>query len=118
MPPRTDRTVGESLTGSERELLEFLCSGDDEQSERARIQLRSARWGGYEHDGCECFLVRCSRDESTLVHHDGGPFSVAEVRDGEETVGHLEMWVVDGLLHSVTYMPFADHHDALPAARS
>ena len=29
--------------------------------------------------------------------------------------GHLELWVVDGLLHSVSYMPFADDHCTLPA---
>jgi hypothetical protein len=40
---------------------------------------------------------------------------MAEVADGAETLGLLELWVVDGRLHSVNYMPFGDEHVALPA---
>lgn len=46
---------------------------------------------------------------------DGGPFSLAEVSNGETTLGLLELWVVDERLHSVNYMPFGDDHVELPS---
>lgn len=47
--------------------------------------------------------------------HDGGPFSFAEVSNGETTLGLLELWVVNERLHSVNYMPFGDDHVELPS---
>lgn len=40
---------------------------------------------------------------------------MAEVSNGETTLGLLELWVVDERLHSVNYMPFGDDHVELPS---
>lgn len=112
-----DRLVGGAFSPAEGELLDLLCSGKDSQSSLAREQRVTATWGGYEHEGCGCFLISVTtREGNPLIVHDGGPFSMAEVSDGMETLGMLELWVVDGLLHSVNYMPFGDDHVALPTA--
>lgn len=112
-----DRLVGGAFSPAEGELLDLLCSGNDSQSVLAREQRATATWGGYEHDGCECFLISVTtREGSPVIEHDGGPFSMAEVSDGTETLGLLELWVVGGLLHSVNYMPFGEDHVALPTA--
>jgi len=115
MPVMEGRAVGEALRREERELLDLLCAGGGPAAAVARAQLASARWGGYEHGTCGCFLVRC---EASLLRipHDGGPFSTAEVFAGDAAVGILELWVVDGRLHSVTYMPFGDDHVDMPSA--
>lgn len=81
----------------------------------AREQLRAASWGGYEFDECDCFLISVPPlPEASRISHDGGPFSVLEVSRAGEGLGHLELWVVDGYLHSVDYMTFGDH-EKLPA---
>lgn len=110
-----NRRIGEALTPLENALLDILCSGVDSGSSIARMQRAIATWGGYEHDGCDCFLISiASTNEIPSIEHEGGPFAVAEVSDGMETLGLLELWVVDGLLHSVNYMPFGDEHVTLP----
>lgn len=115
MNEQHDRHVGEALSAQEGELLDLLCSGEDPESAIARTQRAAATWGGYEHEGCECFLILCSSKGGVPpIDHDGGPFSMAEVSDGKETFGLLELWVVDGRLHSINYMPFGDAHVALP----
>ena len=108
-----NRIVGEALTPLESRLLEILCSGA--ASSIARAHLATARWGGYEHEGCECFLVSTTPPhDSPIIDHDSGPFAMAEVADETQTLGLLELWVVDGRLHSVNYSPFGDVHSALP----
>lgn len=110
------RSIGEAFSPLENALLDILCSGEDAASSIARAQRATATWGGYEHDGCECFLIAVApTDGSAAIEHDGGPFALAEVSDGAETLGLLELWVVDGRLHSVNYMPFGDDHIALPS---
>lgn len=113
---RQVRRVGESFNADEASLLEILCGGDDSQSAIAREQRAIATWNGYAHDDCECFLIRTASTEGVpLIEHDGGPFAMAEVSDRTETLGLLELWVVDGMLHSVDYMPFGYDHVALPS---
>ncbi|MGP7960446.1 hypothetical protein ACTVCO_06500 [Sanguibacter sp. A247] len=116
MSTETHRSIGEALSPLENTLLDILCSGEDAASSIARAQRATATWGGYEHEGCECFLVAVAPAEgSAAIEHDGGPFALAEVSDGAEALGLLELWVVDGRLHSVNYMPFGNDHSALPA---
>jgi hypothetical protein len=109
------RKAGDPFTSNERDLLELLCGGDDPQGVVAREQLRSARWEGYEFEDCDCFRVSVAElPQSSRIRHEGGPFSVLEVSHRGECLGLMELWVVDGYLHSVNYMPFADNHDTLP----
>lgn len=111
-----DRLVGDDLTPHENAILDLLCSGDDAPSASVRAQRATATWGGHEHEDCECFLILVDADgPHPCIAHDGGPFSMAEVSDGVETLGLLELWVVDGHLHSVNYMPFGGDHVALPS---
>lgn len=113
------RLVGESFSPLEGELLDLLCSGEDAASSIARAQRATARWGGYEHAGCECFLISTTSGDGTPpIDHDGGPFAMAEVADGTSALGFLELWVVDGYLHSVNFMPFGDDHVGLPTPDS
>lgn len=109
------RLAGEAFRPLEAALLDILCSGTDTASSIARAQRTTATWGGYEHNDCECFLIAAPADAGLPIEHDDGPFAMAEVADGAETLGLLELWVVDGRLHSVNYMPFGDEHVALPA---
>ncbi len=116
---RANRTVGDDLTPDERELLRRLSAGSGEQSALLREQLTVATWGGYEHASCECFLLHLAPDVPLpRVEHDGGPFAVLEVADGTVPLGMLELWVVDGLAHSVTYMPFGGDHARLPTPQA
>lgn len=116
MTPKNTRVAGESFTPLENTLLAILCSGTDTASSIARSQLTEATWGGYEHDSCDCFLISVTPAANAQgIMHDGGPFSVAEVSNGETTHGLLELWVVDERLHSVNYMPFGDDHVELPS---
>lgn len=116
MSALNNRRIGEAFSPLENVLLDILCSGAAIESLNARAQRATATWGGYEHDGCECFLISVApADGAPTIEHDGGPFTLAEVADGAETLGLLELWVVDGRLHSVNYMPFGDGHVALPA---
>jgi hypothetical protein len=109
------RKIGDPFTSHESALLELLCGGDDPRHVLARQQLQSARWGGYEFEDCDCFRLSISQlPQSSRIRHEGGPFSVLEVSHRGECLGQVELWVVDEYLHSVDYMPFADHHDALP----
>lgn len=115
MAQQADRTVGGAFTARERELLDLLCAGDAPQHDLARAQLRDARWGGYELDACECFLIAVdAAGGSTRIRHGGGPFASLVVSRAGEAVGLLDLWVVDGVLHSVNFMPYGDDHDELP----
>ncbi|WDH79724.1 hypothetical protein PTQ19_04580 [Microbacterium esteraromaticum] len=113
--PAQQRPVGTHLTRTERQLMELLCSGTDAQSAIAREQLMQAQWGGYPHAECECFLLTfAGRAGLAPIDHDGGPFAMVEVSAHGETLGFIELWVVDGYLHSVDYMPFGDDHVQIP----
>ncbi|HRO31440.1 MULTISPECIES: hypothetical protein [Micrococcaceae] len=115
MKARRQRMAGDPFTSLERVLLELLCGGDDPHRVPVREQLRSARWGGYEFEDCDCFRLSVAElPPSTRIHHEGGPFSVLEVRRRGECLGLVELWVIDGYLHSVNYMSLADDHDTLP----
>lgn len=113
---RSERVIGEALSPLESRLLDLLCGGDDPASAAARAQRATVTWGGYQHDDCQCFLL-CTDPSGELppIEHEGGPFALAEVSDGTDALGLLELWVVDGLLHSVDYAPFGDGHDAMPS---
>lgn len=116
MSAQNYRRIGEAFSLLENALLDILCGGADTGSSNARAQRATATWGGYENDRCECFLISVApADGAPAIQHDGGPFAMAEVTDGTETLGLLELWVVDGRLHSVNYMPFGDEHVALPS---
>lgn len=109
------RAVGSAFSPKEQTLLDLLCCGTQHHRDLAREQLRAASWGGYEFDECDCFLISVPPlPEASRISHDGGPFSVLEVSRAGEGLGHLELWVVDGYLHSVDYMTFGDH-EKLPA---
>jgi len=115
MAHRSDRAVGDDFLPAERQLLELLCSGPAATSERARAHLASAAWGGYAFDDCQCFLIRADIDgDAPLIRHGGGPLAEADVEDESGSVGMLELWVVDGLLHSVDFIPWGDDHAELP----
>lgn len=83
----------------------------------ARRQLALARWGGLEFDACECFLVEVPEDLGLrrIPQRSGGPFATVDVRDGNTALGHLNLWAVDGRLHSVDYMTFDAPGGKLPA---
>lgn len=116
MTSSSGRTVGEGFTPEENDLLDILCGGNDPQSAIARAQLAAAAWAGYEFADCECFLVEVPHNAGIArIEHQGGPFAVAEVSDNGESLGFVELWVSDGRLHSVNYMPFSDDHAALPS---
>lgn len=115
MPAFEARVAGDDFTPAERQLLDLLCSGRGPQSVVARRQLRMARWGGYEYEDCKCFLIQNPLSSTASpIEHDGGPFTMIEVSAGSEFLGLLELWVVEGYLHSVTYMPFGGDHVELP----
>ncbi|WP_417372898.1 hypothetical protein [Glutamicibacter protophormiae] len=117
MPAFEGRLAGDEFTPTEKQLLDRLCSGLGPESFSARRQLQTARWGGYEYEGCKCFLIQIPASSTApLINHDGGPFTMLEVSADSESFGMLELWVLDGLLHSVTYMPFGEDHVELPTA--
>src|SRR4051812_34056605 len=111
------RVPGDPLSPHERALLAVLCSGTWHGTREARQQLVHARWGGLEFDGCECFLVEVPADLALprIPKHSGGPFATVDVSDGNTALGHLNLWVEDGLLHSVDYMTFDAPDEHLPA---
>lgn len=109
-----------SFLPNELALLERLCSGDWVGCQQAREQVGAARWAGFGYDGCECFLIEVADadNQPVIPGNVGGPFSSVEVFNGDECVGHLNLWVVDGLLHSVDFMPFDLPDTALPPLAS
>ena len=110
------RVPGDPLSPHERALLDILCSGTWPGTSEARQQLTHARWGGLEFDECECFLIDVPEelDLPKIPKRSGGPFATVEVLDGETALGHLNLWAVDGLLHSVDYMTFDAPDEQLP----
>jgi hypothetical protein len=95
-------------------MLDLLCRGDDPLRELAREQLRLASWGGHQFDECDCFLISVpTLPDASRIQHGGGPFSALGVVRAGEGLGTLDLWVVDGYLHSVDYMTYGDH-EALP----
>ncbi|QEP07733.1 hypothetical protein [Glutamicibacter sp. ZJUTW] len=119
MDHRPPRTPGEELRPAELELLALLCSGKDAESALARQQLEFARWGCYEFEDCECFLISfISKRDCRSIRHGDGPFSTVDVGKGGEYLGQLTLWVVDGYLHSVDYMPFEDDPGHLPTSEN
>ncbi|WP_404286039.1 hypothetical protein [Glutamicibacter arilaitensis] len=115
MRPRTSRSNGEELSQAERGILALLCSGTDAESAKARQQLQFARWDGFQFDECECFLIAVTnRTNCSRISHVGGPFSSATVMQNEIALGHLDLWIVDGYLQSLDYMPFENHPGYMP----
>lgn len=115
MTRRSDRLIGDEFLPAERRLLDLLCAGTDPACACARTQLESASWGGYGFDDCECFMIRIGSDSSApRIRHGGGPLVSADVEDDDGSIGMLELWVVDGLLHSVDFMPWGDDHTDMP----
>lgn len=111
------RMPGDPLSPHERALLEILCSGKWPGTTEAREQAAHARWGGREFDECECFLVDIPGHLNLprIPKRSGGPFATVDVHDGDVALGHLNLWAVDGLLHSVDYMTFDVPDERLPA---
>lgn len=111
------RVPGDPLSPHERALLERLCSGTWRGTSEALQQLAHARWGGLEFDDCECFLVEVPEDLDLprIPQRSGGPFATVDVLDGNTALGHLNLWAVDGRLHSVDYMTFDGPDEKLPA---
>ncbi|GEM_PF-2030023 len=131
MSIKQDRVPGTALTSLEKDLLVRLCSGDWKGSREAAQQVHVAQWGGREFTECECFLISVPRDATVadgtapdgtvadatvplVPKHSGGPFSSIEVFDGDECIGHLNLWVEDGLLHSLDFMTFGEPDEVLP----
>lgn len=136
MSIKQDRVPGTALTSLEKDLLVRLCSGDWKGSREAAQQAQVAQWGGREFTECECFLISVPRDATVsdgtlsggsvlgldvpggslplVPKHSGGPFSSIEVFDGGECIGHLNLWVEDGLLHSLDFMTFGEPDEVLP----
>ena len=83
----------------------------------AREQAAQARWGGLGFGECECFLIDVPEDLnlSRIPSRSGGPFATLDVTDGETALGHLNLWIADGVLHSVDYMTFDAPDERLPA---
>ncbi|MGP5229207.1 hypothetical protein [Arthrobacter rhombi] len=108
------RAVGSAFSAKEKTVLDLLCSGDHPYRELAREQLRVASWGGYQLDECDCFLISVPKlPKAARIRHGGGPFSTLDVSRAGEGLGQLDLWVVDGYLHSVDYMTY-DDHEMLP----
>ncbi|GGJ69865.1 hypothetical protein ACX5K5_11060 [Glutamicibacter bergerei] len=115
MRPETSRSKGEELSQAERDILALLCSATDAESAKARQQLQFSRWDGFQFDECECFLIAVTKGpECKRIRHGGGPFSSATVLQNEKALGHLDLWVIDGYLHSLDYMPFEDDPGYMP----
>lgn len=115
MHPQTNRSKGEELSQAERDILALLCSGSDAESAKARVQLAFSRWGGLQFDKCECFFIAVTKgSERKRIRHGGGPFSSVTVFRNEKALGHLDLWVVDGYLYSLDYMPFEDDPGYMP----
>lgn len=82
----------------------------------AREQATHVRWGGQEVDGCDCFLVDAPEELSLarIPKHSGGLFVSIDVTDGDTALGHLNLWISGGVLHSVDYMTFDAPDEHLP----
>lgn len=108
------RAAGSAVSVKEQALLDLLCRGSHPLRGLAREQLRFASWGGYQYDECDCFLISVPKlPKTSRIRHSGGPFSVVDVSRAGEGLGQLELWVVNGYLHSVDYMTYDDHENLL-----
>lgn len=115
MRPQTNRSKGEELSQAERDILSLLCSGTDSESAKAREQLAFSHWDGFQFDECECFLIAVTKAPGRKrISHGGGPFSSVTVFQNEKALGHLDLWVIDGYLYSLDYMPFEDDPGYMP----
>lgn len=118
------RVPGSALSSHERALLELLCAGAGPSSRVLRAQVPTARWGGYEHEECECFTVLVD-DAAVLavgsVRAGGGPFASAAVfEDGAPQggagayLGEVQLWLDRGRLGSVSFMPEGNDFSVFP----
>ena len=112
----TRRMLGDELNAHERALPDLLCSGNWRGTSEARQQAAHARWGGWQFDECECFLVDVPEDLNLarVPSRSGGPFATLDVVDGDTLLGHLNLWQANGVIHSVDYMPFDASDERLP----
>ncbi|HCJ55812.1 hypothetical protein ACTXM3_17795 [Glutamicibacter arilaitensis] len=118
MDSRPVRDKGDEFRADELEVLALLCSGSDDESAKARQQLKYARWGGYQFDDCDCFCISFpSKRDCESIRHSGGPFSTVAVSKDGTVLGHLDLWLLDGYLRSVDYMPIEDDPGHLPTTR-
>lgn len=117
MHPTSQRQVGDELSTTEYQLLTTLCAGQDPRFVQAQAQLERAYWAGNQIADCACPLIGVTGKTSlTPIKFGGGPFATLEaIREGEG-VGLVHLWVVDGFLHSVDYIPHDNDeiHDVLP----
>src|SRR5690606_13634638 len=91
MDSRPVRDKGDEFRTDELELLALLCSGSDDESAKARQQLKYARWGGYQFDDCDCFCISFpSKRDCESVRHAGGPFSTVAVSKDGTVLGLLD----------------------------
>ncbi|GAA1993985.1 hypothetical protein GCM10009718_34730 [Isoptericola halotolerans] len=109
-PDGAPRRPGAPLTPHETALLERICAGTWRGAAEARAQLAHARWGGKDHEGDACFVLDVPTEVGLprIPPHDGGPIAELEVADGETPLGMLELWVEDGVLHSLDYSTYGD----------
>lgn len=111
------RIPGSPLNAHESALLDRLCSGTWPGMKEAREQAAHASWGGREIDGCDCFLIDVPEELNLarIPKHSSGPFATLDVTDGDTALGHLNLWISDGVLDSVDYMTFDAPDEHLPA---
>lgn len=116
MQPAQQRVPGDPFNAHERQLLDLLCSIDADGADIARAQAAGARWGGRQLASCECFLIWVPDHGETarIPQPSGGPYASVVVSAGEDSLGTLDLWVVDGMLHSIDYMPFGEGGERLP----
>ncbi|MFJ2619791.1 hypothetical protein [Glutamicibacter sp. NPDC087344] len=110
------RMIGSRLTPNEILLLERLSSGDWAGSRQAPQQAAYDSWGGLQFEDCEDFLIDIPEhlNLDKIPSLPGGPFSILEVFEEKLFLGHLELWVLDGVLHSVDYITFGAPDRILP----
>jgi uncharacterized protein (UPF0548 family) len=98
------------FTPDEGRVLERLVSGNWSGAEIAREQMTDAQYGeSLDLDLCFSIHLPGSSALPRLDAPDGPITGLAVEQDGEAT-GSIDLWIADGLISSVEYSWFTEHH--------